>query len=95
MGKIILIDGATPLSPTTLDVTASVEQMPPAVANALLREVDDPTATQLNLRLAPASLDSRSDLVAELEADLQARIDALELPADAHFKSTEGMAGRQ
>ena len=83
MGKIILIDGATPVAPTTGDITASVEQMPPAVARALLRDVDDPTATQLNLRLAPASLDDRSDLVAELEADLQARIDALDLPADS------------
>ena len=83
MGKIILIDGATPIAPTTEDIVASVEQMPPAVANALLRDVDDPTATQLNLRLAPSSLEDRADLVEELEADLQARIDSLDLPADS------------
>ena len=83
MGKIILIDGATPISPTTQDVTASVEQMPEDIANALLRDRDDPTATQLNLRLAPSSLDERSDFVAELEADLEARIAALDLPADS------------
>ncbi|TFH20584.1 MAG: hypothetical protein E4H05_01965, partial [Acidimicrobiales bacterium] len=83
MGKIIAIDGATPISPTSSDITASVEQMPEAVAKALLRGVDDPTATQLNLRLAPASLDQRATLVGELEADLQSRIDALDLPADS------------
>jgi hypothetical protein len=83
MGKIILIDGATPIAPTSTDLIDSVEQMPPAVANALLRSPDDPTATQLNLRLAPSSLDDRADFVADLEADLQARIDALELPDDS------------
>jgi uncharacterized protein len=83
MGKIVLIDGATPVSPTSEDIVASVEQMPPAVARALLRGVDDPTATQLNLRLAPSSLDERAVFVRELEADLQARIEALDLPADS------------
>ena len=37
----------------------------------------------MNLRLAPSSLDERADFVAELEADLQARIEALDLPADS------------
>jgi hydrophobe/amphiphile efflux-3 (HAE3) family protein len=83
MGKIIKIDGATPISPTSDDVLASVEQMPDAIKRALLRAPDDPTATQVNLRLAPASLEERADLVAELEADLQARIEALDLPADS------------
>ena len=83
MGKIILIDGATPIAPTSVDVIDSVEQMPPAIVNALLRASDDPTATQLNLRLAPSSLDDRADFVADLEADLQARIDALDLPDDS------------
>jgi uncharacterized protein len=83
MGKIIMIDGATPIAPTSVDLIDSVEQMPPAIANALLRSPDDPTATQLNLRLAPSSLDDRADFVADLEADLQARIDALDLPADS------------
>jgi uncharacterized protein len=83
MGKIILIDGAEPVAPTSEDIVASVEQMPPAVANALLRDVDDPTATQVNLRLAPSSLDERAVFVRELEDDLNARIEALDLPADS------------
>ena len=97
MGKILLIDGATPIAPTTQDIVDSVAQMPPAIAKALLRTEDDPTAaegeqvvvadpptaTQLNLRLAPSSLADRADLVAELEADLDARIAALDLPADS------------
>jgi hypothetical protein len=83
MGKIIAIPGATPISPTTADVVASVGEMPPDIARALLRAPDDPTATQLNLRLAASSLDDRAVLVDELEADLQARIDALDLPDDS------------
>ncbi len=83
MGKIIMIDGATPISPTSADVAASVEKMPEDIQKALLRAPDDPTGTQLNLRLAPASLEERAVLVRELEADLQARIDALDLPADS------------
>ena len=59
-------------------------EMPGAIQRRrCLRAPDDPTATQLNLRLAPASLDERAALVAELEADLQSRIDALDLPADS------------
>jgi predicted RND superfamily exporter protein len=83
MGKIIKIDGATPIAPTSADLTASVEEMPEGIELALLRAPDDPTATQINLRLAPASLDQRAVIVKELEADLQSRIDALELPADS------------
>ena len=83
MGKIIKIDGATAISPTSADVAASVEQMPEDIQKALLRSPDDPTGTQLNLRLAPASLEERAVLVRELEADLQSRIDALDLAADS------------
>ncbi len=83
MGKIVAIDGATPVAPTSQDVVASVGEMPDAIVKALLRSADDPTATQLNLRLAPASLDERAALVGELESDLQSRIDALDLPADS------------
>ena len=83
MGKIVMIPGATAVPPTSEDVIASVEQMPDDIARALLRSRDDPTTTQLNLRLAPASLDDRAALVESLEADLQARIDALDLPADS------------
>ena len=45
---------------------------------------DVPTATQINLRLAPASLEERAVLVESLAADLQRRIDALDLDADEH-----------
>ncbi len=83
MGKVIMIDGATPIPPTSADVTASVAQMPADIQNALLRAPDDPTGTQINLRLAPASLEERAVLVRELEADLNARIDALDLPPDS------------
>jgi hydrophobe/amphiphile efflux-3 (HAE3) family protein len=86
MGKIIMIDGATPIAPTSADIEASVLQMPPAIETALLPgDVDlaAPTSTQLNLRLAPDGLEDRAVLVEELEADLQARIDALDLPADS------------
>jgi hypothetical protein len=83
MGKIIMIPGATPIAPTSADVLASVDEMPEAIQRALLRAPDDPTATQVNLRLAPASLEDRAVLVDELEADLQGRIDALDLPADS------------
>jgi hydrophobe/amphiphile efflux-3 (HAE3) family protein len=87
MGKIIFVgddaEAAKLVPPTSDDIVASVEQMPPAVARALLRDVDDPTATQLNLRLAPSSLDERAVFVRELEADLQSRIEALDLPADS------------
>ena len=79
MGKIIKIDGATPIAPTSADVKASIEQMPEDIQRALLRSPDDPTGTQLNLRLAPASLEERAVLVRELQADLQSRIDGLDL----------------
>jgi uncharacterized protein len=86
MGKIVKIEGATPVSPTSVDIEASVEQMPPAIRAALLppdADLSAPTATQLNLRLAPSGLEDRAVLVEELEADLQGRIDALDLPADS------------
>jgi hypothetical protein len=88
MGKILMIPGATPIAPTVADVSSAAEVMPPAIRRALLgmRELnagDVATATQVNLRVAPGSLEQRAVLVAELEADLQHRIDALDLPADS------------
>ncbi len=87
MGKIIMIDGATPLPPTSADVKASVDKMPEDIQRALVRRADDPaddpTGTQLNLRLASASLEQRAVLVRELEADLNARIAALDLAPDS------------
>ena len=83
MSKIIAIPGATPISPTTADITRARDVMPPDIALVLVRDVDDPTATHVNLRLAAADLDERAALVEELDADLNAKIDALDLPADS------------
>ncbi len=81
MGKIILVPGATPLAPTPADIEGMASVLPPAIDRALLD--DDFTATQVNLRLAPASLEERAVLVEELEADLERRIADMDLPADS------------
>ena len=78
MAKIIQLDGTTSLAPTSADLLAAAEVASPDIRRVLVTE--DGTATQLNLRLAPASLDERAELVEELEADLDARIAALDLP---------------
>ncbi|MEO0495226.1 MAG: MMPL family transporter [Actinomycetota bacterium] len=81
MGKIIKVaDDDGDLVPTTADVVAAAEVMPPDIAAVLVDDSGSPldaTSTQLNLRIAPASLEERADIVAELEADLEARIAAL------------------
>ena len=81
MSKIIVVPGATVLPPTEEDIVAAAGVMPPAIERALVN--DEATATQVNLRLAPASLEERAVVVDELAADLDARIDALELDADS------------
>ncbi|MDH3754927.1 MAG: MMPL family transporter [Acidimicrobiia bacterium] len=81
MGKIITIPGASTLTPTPEELQAAAEVMPPAIARALLSS--DGTATQVNLRLAPASLEERAVIVADLEADLEGRIDALDVASDS------------
>ena len=81
MAKIITIPGATVIPPTEEDIVAAAAVMPPAIARSLVN--DDATATQINLRLAPASLEQRAVLVDELEADLAGRIEALDLDADS------------
>jgi len=87
MGKIIMIEGATPISPTEVDITDAAAVMPLDIARALVNNPDDlpgiQTATQINLRMASASLEERSVLVDELQADLDARIAALDLDADS------------
>jgi hydrophobe/amphiphile efflux-3 (HAE3) family protein len=83
MGKIIQIPGATPIPPTSADITAARDAMPPDIALVLSRGIDDPTATQVNLRLTGGSLEDRAVLVQELEDDLNAKIAALDLPADS------------
>ncbi len=81
IAKIIAVPGATPLAPTSADLVATAEVMPPDIERVLLNP--DRTATQINLRLAPAGLDERAVLVDRLENDLESRIAALELEDDS------------
>ncbi len=81
MAKIIGVPGASALPPTSADVVAAAAVMPDDIRKVLL--VDENTATQVNLRLAPASLADRAELVELLEADLERRIDELDLPEDS------------
>lgn len=81
MAKIIEVPGATPLAPVSADLVGGAEALPPDIERALL--ADEGTATQVSLRLELASLEERAELVDELEADLDARIAALDLPEDS------------
>jgi predicted RND superfamily exporter protein len=84
MAKIIQVPGATPIAPSEQDIVgaaAAANDRTPDIARALA--TPDQTATQINLRLAPASLEERAVLVDELKADLDDRIDALEASLDA------------
>lgn len=81
MAKIIGVPGATDLAPTSADVVAAAAVMPDDIRKVLL--ADEDTATQVNLRLAPGSLEDRAELVALLEADLDRRIAELDLPEDS------------
>ncbi len=84
MAKIIQVPGATVIPPTSSDIVGAAEAAADRVPDiARVLAVPDQTAAQVNLRLAPASLEERAVLVRELEADLQARIDALDLEADS------------
>lgn len=82
--KIIDIDGATRIAPTSADIvnaaTAAREDTP-AIARALVNEEN--TAAQVNLRLEQGSLEDRAVLVDELAADLDRRIAELDLPEDS------------
>ena len=77
MAKIIQVPGGSNMTPLPEEMIAAADAMPPDIAKALL--APDSTATQVNLRLAQASLEERADLVDELQADLDARIEALEI----------------
>lgn len=86
MEKVIAIPGATPLAPTEVDVinaATAAQTVTPDIAKALVNDVDNPTAVQVNLRLTQGSLEERAVLVDELEADLDARIASLDVPADS------------
>ncbi len=82
--KIIDIDGATRIVPTSADIAtaaAAAREETPAIAQALVNE--DQTAAQINLRLRPGSLEERAELVEELADDLDRRIAELDLPDDS------------
>lgn len=81
MAKIIAVPGATELAPTSADAAAAAAVMPDDIRKVLLAQ--DGTATQVNLRLAPGSLEDRAELVEVLEADLAERLAALDLPEDS------------
>jgi predicted RND superfamily exporter protein len=84
MSKIIRVEGATVLAPTSEDVVAAAvaaEVVVPDIRQLLVN--DDATAAQVNLRLAPGSLDERAVLVEELRQDLNSRIAALDVDADS------------
>ena len=81
IGKIIMVPGGSLLTPTPQDIEASVTVMPPAIARALI--TPDATATQVNLRLAQASLEERAVLIEELEADLAELIAGAGLAEDS------------
>lgn len=85
IAKIIAVPGTTPLAPTSADLAAAVEVLPPDIERVLVSP--DRTATQINLRLAGASLEERAVLVEELEQDLDARIAELDLPADSILRT--------
>ena len=82
LSKIINYDDTVnPVSPRSEDVVALIEVMPDDIRRVLIN--GDSTAAQLNLRLGPAPLSDDAILVAELNEDLAARIEALDLPADS------------
>lgn len=85
IAKIIAVPGTTPLAPTSADLQGAAEVMPPDIERLLLNP--ERTATHLNLRLAPGTLDDRAVLVKELEADLESRIAALDLPEDSVLRA--------
>ena len=97
MAKIIQVPGATPIAPTEEDIVgaaAAAAERTPDIARALA--LADETATQINLRLGPASLEQRAVLVGELKADLDQRIAALADSLDADsILLTDLPAGQQ
>ncbi|MDX2379500.1 MAG: MMPL family transporter [Acidimicrobiia bacterium] len=86
MGKIIEVPDAAAIPPDSDDISGAAEVMPSAIGNALVgSEVAPiaPTQTQVNLRLAPSSLDERAVFVDELQDMLDARIAELDLDPDS------------
>jgi hydrophobe/amphiphile efflux-3 (HAE3) family protein len=87
MGKIIAVEGASELPPTSEEIIAAAAVMPDAIRQALVSpsdpSVEVKTSTQINLRLAPAGLDERAVIVEELRVDLERMIDELDVPTDS------------
>lgn len=82
LSKIINYDDSVnPVPPRSEDVVALIDVMPDDIRRVLINE--EGTAAQLNLRLGSAPLSEDAILVADLNEDLAARIDALELPAES------------
>ena len=72
-------------SAVAAELAAVADVMPEGIARVLLNE--DRTATQLNLRLAPGSLDDRADLVRDIDALLAEKIDALDPAEDSILRT--------
>ncbi|MEZ5243485.1 MAG: MMPL family transporter [Acidimicrobiales bacterium] len=86
LSKIINYDDSVnPVPPRAEDVVALIDVMPDDIRRVLIN--DEGTAAQLNLRLGPAPLADDAILVAALNEDLAARIDALDLPADSILRT--------
>ena len=82
LSKIINYDDTVnPVPPRAEDVIALIDVMPDDIRRVLIN--DDGTAAQLNFRLGSAPLSEDAVLVARLNEDLAARIDALDLPDDS------------
>ena len=85
MGKILMIPGATPIAPERdrhlRRLGGDARGHRPGARPLRAADVADAPAAGQPADLAPASLEERAVLVDELEADLQQRIDALDIPA--------------
>ena len=81
ISKLVAVPGATRVPPTSADLQAAAEVLPPDIERVLL--TDDRTRTQLNLRLAEAGLEERAVLVEDLERTLDGFIADADLPEDS------------
>jgi hypothetical protein len=80
MAKVIEVPGTSQLAPTTADLEGGLAVAPPDIATELVSP--EGTSAQVNLRLAEASLEERSVIVADLRRDLDERLAAIELAPD-------------
>ncbi len=85
MGKIIQVEGASVIPPTSDDIVAAAAVMPDDISRLLVSP--DLTSAQVNLRLAPSSLEDRAVLVDSLREDLAVKIAALDIEADSILRT--------